>query len=71
MFRALSAYKTSSICSYVYDLAKKVNSFYQACPIGKVEDENLKNGRLALVQATKIALQQGLSLLGIPSPDKM
>ncbi len=71
MFKSLESYKTSGICNYLYDLAKLFNSFYQACPIGKLEDENLKTARLALVTAVRSALAQGLSLLGIPAPSKM
>ena len=71
MFKSLEAYKTSGICNYLYDLAKNFNSFYQACPIGKLEDEKLKASRLALVRAVKAALKEGLALLGIPAPDKM
>jgi arginyl-tRNA synthetase len=71
MFKSLEAYKTSGICNYLYDLAKLFNSFYQACPIGKLEDEKLKAARLGLVSAVKAALAEGLGLLGIPAPNKM
>ncbi len=71
MFKALESYKTSGICNYLYDLAKVFNSFYHDCPIGKLEDEELKSARLALVLAVKNALAKGLSLLGIPAPNKM
>ena len=71
MHKALESYKTSSICSYVYDLAKLFNTFYHDCPIGKLEDEDLKSSRLALAKTTKIALEQGLQLLGIPAPNRM
>lgn len=71
MYKSLEVYKTSGICNYLYDLAKAFNSFYQACPIGKIDDENLKAARLALVSSTQAALAKGLSLLGIPAPEKM
>lgn len=71
LFRALQAYKTSGICGYLYDLAKAANSFYQACPIGKVENKDLQKARLALVSVTKAALIRGLELLAIPAPLKM
>ena len=54
-----------------YDLAKNFNSFYQACPIGKLEDAELKASRLALVSAVKTAIKEGLALLGIPAPNRM
>ncbi len=71
MFKSLESYKTSGICNYLYDLAKLFNSFYHDCPIGKLEDEELKLARLALVQSVKQALAKGLSLLGIPAPERM
>ncbi len=71
MFKSLEAYKTSGICTYLYDLAKLFNSFYQSCPIGKIEDANLKAARLGLVAATRTALAEGLGLLGIPAPERM
>jgi len=71
MQKALVAYKTSSICSYAYDLAKSFNSFYQACPIGKIDNKDLANARLALVDATRMALEKSLGLLAIPAPQKM
>ncbi len=71
MFKSLEGYKTSGICNYLYDLAKLFNSFYQACPIGKIDDAELKAARLGLVSAVQSALFNGLSLLGIPAPQKM
>jgi arginyl-tRNA synthetase len=71
MVKSLESYKTSGICNYLYDLAKLFNSFYHDCPIGKVEQEELKQARLALSVATQKTLQKGLELLGIPAPQKM
>lgn len=71
MAKSLESYKTSGICSYLYDLAKLFNSFYHDCPIGKAESNELKRARLALCQCTQAALKQGLALLAIPAPDKM
>ncbi len=64
-------YRPAALCSYLYDLAKKFNAFYHDCPIGHVEDENLKRSRLALSYATGETLRVGMSLLGIPAPEKM
>ena len=71
MFKSLESYKTSGICNYLYDLAKFFNSFYHECPIGKLEDEELKVTRLVLVEAVGAALAKGLGLLGIPAPRRM
>lgn len=71
MHKALESYRTSAVCNYLYDLAKLFNSFYHDCPIGKLDDEDLKAARLALVEAVQAALAKGLGLLGIPAPQKM
>jgi arginyl-tRNA synthetase len=36
-----------------------------------VEEEDLRNRRLALCSATKAVLRMGLDLLGVESPEKM
>lgn len=68
---ACSQYKTSSICSYLYELGKLFNSFYAECPIGKAETEDLKNTRLALANAVGKTMANGLAILGINSPKRM
>lgn len=68
---AAQNYKPALICTYLYETAKKFNVFYHECPIGKAENEELKNSRLALATATARILKQGLSLLGIPVPERM
>lgn len=71
MFKSLESYKTSGICNYIYDLAKLFNTFYHDCPIGKLEDQELKAARLALVASVRSALAKGLSLIGVPAPNRM
>jgi len=68
---AAENYKPAAVCSYLYDTAKKFNSFYHDCPIGTAAHEDLKKSRLALAKATGLVLKQGLSLLGIPVPERM
>ncbi|MEZ0391341.1 MAG: arginine--tRNA ligase [Pseudobdellovibrionaceae bacterium] len=64
-------YKPHLLCTYLYETAKRFNVFYHECSIGQAETEDLKQARLALSEATGKILIQGLSLLGIPSPEKM
>ncbi len=64
-------YKPASMCSYLYDTAKKFNVFYHECSIGNAENEDLKKARLALAYATGLVLKEGLALLGIPVPERM
>jgi arginyl-tRNA synthetase len=65
------AYKPASLCTYLYDTAKKFNAFYHDCPVGTAETEELRQARLALALATGQILKNGLSLLGIPVPERM
>ena len=58
------------LCSYLYDLANAYSSFYQNCPVLKVEGD-LRSGRLRLCDLTRRVLSDGLGLLGITAPDRM
>lgn len=68
---AAETYKPSSLCTYLYELAKKFNSFYHDCPISKAPSPEIRDMRLALSQATGLVLKQGLALLAIPVPERM
>lgn len=68
---ATENYKPSTLCTYLYDLAKRFNFFYHECPINSLDDGELKKARLALVASSGLILNRGLGLLGIPSPKKM
>ena len=59
------------LCGYLFDLAGRFSSFYEACPILNQEDESLRNSRLKLARLTADVLKQGLDLLGIPTLEKM
>jgi arginyl-tRNA synthetase len=56
------------ICTYLYELAQTFNRFYEN---NRVIDDSREKTRLALVARYADRLKQGLSLLGIASPDKM
>jgi len=68
--RAAAEYRPLYVTNYVYDLSKKFNDFYHACPVLKSE-EPVKTARLTLVAATRVALRNGLALLGIEAPNEM
>jgi arginyl-tRNA synthetase len=59
------------MCSYLFELAGAFSSFYEACPILIAEDKAVKNSRLKLAALTARTLQQGLSLLGIKTLERM
>jgi arginyl-tRNA synthetase len=58
------------IAYYLKDLAGDLHSYYNAEQF-LVEDAALKLARLALITATRQILSNGLSLLGVSSPEKM
>ena len=55
---------------YLRELAASYHSYYDAERI-LVEDEIVKNARLALVAATAQVLHNGLSVIGVSAPQKM
>ena len=67
---ALDKYEPCFIARYAVDLAQKYNKFYFDCKILNAEEEE-RNFRLALTEATLITLKNALSLLGIGVPEKM
>ena len=58
------------ITRFVLDLAQAFNKFYHDNAI-LVDDAELRKARLALVAATRQALENGLKLLGMHAPERM
>jgi arginyl-tRNA synthetase len=63
--------KPHSIASYLFDTASRFNQFYRDCPVLPEKNNELRKARLALVDATRIVLQNGLNLIGIVAPKEM
>lgn len=63
--------RPSHLTQYLFDLCKLLNAFYAECPVGKAPTDSLKLARLGLCMAIQRALNQGLSMVGIPAPTKM
>jgi arginyl-tRNA synthetase len=63
-------YEPHLLAYYLKDLASYFHSYYNACPF-LVEDASLTQARLALIIASKQVLVNGLSLLGVSSPESM
>lgn len=59
-----------SLCFYLKDLAGDFHAFYNAERV-LVEEEDVRNARLALLTATAQVLRNGLTLLGVSAPEKM
>ncbi len=60
----------SRITRYAVDLASEFHSFYNACRV-RVEDDDLRNARLALITATRTVLKNVLTILGVTAPERM
>ncbi|PKM87036.1 MAG: arginine--tRNA ligase [Firmicutes bacterium HGW-Firmicutes-12] len=55
---------------YAHELASQFHSFYNSCRV-LTDDQDLRNARLLLVDATRITLRNVLELLGISAPERM
>lgn len=68
--RAGEAYKPNLLTDYLFELAKKFNTFYNSCPILNQEDDVLFS-RLVLIDRVAKTLKTGLDLLGINTVNRM
>lgn len=63
-------YQVHRLASYVFELAQEFNQFYRDYKV-LVEDEALRDARLALTITTGLVIKQSLDLLGIKAPERM
>ena len=63
-------YRPNFLCNYLYELAGKFTSFYEACPVLKAEPA-IRESRLALADLAARVLKQGLATLGIETLEQM
>ncbi|OBB80062.1 arginine--tRNA ligase [Mycobacterium colombiense] len=62
------------VCRYLEDLAGDYHRFYDACrvlPQGDEQPTDLHTARLALCQATRQVIANGLAILGVTAPERM
>ncbi len=59
-----------ALVRYLQELAACFHKFYDACRVID-DDKELSCERLALIEATRIVLGNGLKLLGVTAPEKM
>jgi arginyl-tRNA synthetase len=67
---AATDFAPHDVTFYLRELAASYHSYYDAERI-LVEDEVVKQARLALVAAVAQVLQNGLAVLGVSAPQKM
>lgn len=71
---AASLREPHRICRYLEDLAGDYHRFYDACrilPQGDEDPTDLNTARLALCQATRQVVANGLAILGVSAPERM
>lgn len=67
---AARAREPHRLAHYVLELASSFHTYYNACRV-LLEDEELRNARLALVLTVQTALQNTLAILGVSAPERM
>ena len=67
---AAADFAPHDVTFYLRDLAASYHSYYDAERI-LVDDEATKLARLALVDATRQVLRNGLAMLGVSAPERM
>jgi arginyl-tRNA synthetase len=66
--QATAEFAPHHLCTYLYELAQIFNRFYEN---SKVIGDEREQTRLRLVMAYATILQNGLTILGIPTPERM
>ena len=59
------------LTKYIFNLTQKFSSYYEKVNISNITDVQIKNSKLLLLEAIKIVLTNGLSILGIKTIEKM
>lgn len=68
--QAAAGYAPHLVAQYLREVAQAFHAYYHAVPL-LVEEQALRNARLALCTAARLILADGLSLLGVSAPSKM
>lgn len=68
--QAATNFEPHNIANYLRELAADFHSYYNAHKM-LIEDEALRNARLALSEAVRQVIHNGLSLLGVSAPAEM
>ena len=59
------------VCAYIYDLANAFNHFYHETKILGEENEERKQGLIALLRLTRDVVETCIDVLGFSAPEKM
>jgi arginyl-tRNA synthetase len=64
-------YRPNLLTNYLFELADRFSTFYNACPVLKADDDSVRRSRLQLCDLAARVLAGGLHLLGIRTIEKM
>jgi arginyl-tRNA synthetase len=70
VLRAGTSAEPQQIANYLRDLAGEFHAYYNAHKV-LVDDDELRNARLALTTAVGQVIANGLDLLGVSAPESM
>jgi arginyl-tRNA synthetase len=70
VFLSAHFYETHRVCAYLEELGAAFHKFYTFCRIIGSE-KKLAEARISLVEATKVVIKNGLSILGVSAPERM
>ncbi|GAA2230123.1 arginine--tRNA ligase [Streptomyces nogalater] len=68
---AAAEYAPHKLAAYLYQLASLFTTFYDKCPVLRAETPEQVKNRLFLSDLTARTLHQGMTLLGIRTPEKL
>lgn len=60
-----------ALASYAQELASALSAFYRDCPVLAADTPSLRDARVRLVEAARLALKSTLDLLGVPVLEEM
>ncbi|NLU70249.1 arginine--tRNA ligase [Streptomyces sp. HNM0574] len=68
---AAELYEPHRLAAYLYELASLFSPFYEHCPVLTAPSRELVENRLFLCELTARTLREGMTLLGIRTPDRL
>ncbi|MCE4600293.1 MAG: arginine--tRNA ligase [Desulfurococcales archaeon] len=69
--KAIDDMAPEDLASYLLKLADEFNSWYQVDPVIRETNEGARECKALIVELLRQTLRDGLSLLGVPTPDRM
>lgn len=69
--RCAEDYGVHRLTTYAIELARTYHHFYDACRVVQPDQPELSRARMALCEATRLALQATFDLLGVSAPERM